>query len=708
MNTAPLQSTVSSRIIATALLAFALIPSLKSQTLMHDQVGSNQIFPPNVTTRPANFPGPGDLFVGTCYQPIDRTPAQIKTDIAIMKEAGFNVVRMGDLSWDSFEPEEGKFTFEWFDKILDQMHESGIRVVLDIPGLPAPIWLHHKYPGVDIVNQDGNRVPPAERYMDNISDPDYVRCVKNLAEAMLKRYAHHPAILAIGYDNEVGNGMMSYSKADRDRFVAWLKKRYGTIETVNKVWATQRWSRRLNSFEDVELPLQFGPGPPESYLDLHRYWSDVTVQRLEELDAIRRNYMPGTPTLSNLWDNAWRRGFDYLSTYKNYVSFGAMGFYAGGPIDGSFGIMMTKGDLSTPVWLNEFTAGGGGWYGDPGRSRMLAFSTLIVGAQGVMAWTFNSHVGGEEQALFGLLDHDSQPSWKVKEWGEIASKFKTLSKYGFPRYYQPEVAIAYSFESAMACAPNGPSSTTAQYFKTPYSDQVLAAYEPLYKKNIDAAVINIGHDSLMEYKLVVVPALYLMDEPSAKAIRDFVREGGTVLMTGYSAKVTEHSQWFETPLPGRLSDVFGLRTAPFYRSDSGVKFSLDRTTVTSTAKYYEILEPSTAQEVVPLVDPYPLQHAPLLTVNTYGKGKAFYLATESNTSVLTPILEIVKKAAGISDGPKTPEGVYARLINGRTFYVNSNYTEIEIPISGTKKGLLSGKSFTGSIKIPAKDAELVE
>src|SRR5579859_7408823 len=116
------------------------------------------------------WPGPGQLFVGTCYQPIDRSPEQIDQDIAIMKRAGFNVVRMGDLSWDSFEPTQGKFVFEWFDRIMDKMQTAGIRVILDIPGSPAPIWLHRAYPGVDIIAQNGSRLPPAERYMDNISD----------------------------------------------------------------------------------------------------------------------------------------------------------------------------------------------------------------------------------------------------------------------------------------------------------------------------------------------------------------------------------------------------------------------------------------------------------------------------------------------------------------------------------------------------------
>jgi len=142
-------------------------------------------------------------------------------------------VRMGDLSWDSFEPSQGRFEFEWFDRIMDKMHADGIRVILDIPGLPAPIWLHRAYPGIDIVAQNGTRLAPAERYMDNISDPNYVREVGIMAEALMKRYAHHPAVIAVGYDNEIGNGFMSYSEADRQRFIAWLKKKYGTISELN-------------------------------------------------------------------------------------------------------------------------------------------------------------------------------------------------------------------------------------------------------------------------------------------------------------------------------------------------------------------------------------------------------------------------------------------------------------------------------------------
>ncbi|MGD0631584.1 MAG: beta-galactosidase [Terracidiphilus sp.] len=651
------------------------------------------------------WPGPGQLFVGTCYQPIDRSPEQIDQDIAIMKRAGFNVVRMGDLSWDSFEPSQGKFTFEWFDRIMDKMQANGIRVILDIPGLPAPIWLHRAHPGVDIVAQNGTRLPPAERYMDNISDPDYVREVGIMADALMKRYANHPAVIAVGYDNEIGNGFMSYAEADRQRFIAWLTNKYGSIDELNRAWATQRWSRRLNSFDDVELPFADGPGPSERYLDLHRYWSDVTVARLNELDAFRQRDMSDVPSISNLWDTAGRRGFDYLSSYKAYVSYGAEGFYPGDPVSGAFGALMTKGALTTPIWFNEFTAGGGGFYGTPGRSRIYAYLGLMMGAQGILAWTFNSHQGGEEQALFGLLDHDGTPSWKVDEFARIATEFKQLAKYGFPRLTQPEVAIAYSFDSLIDSHPNGPSNTTLQYFKPAYAEQVQGAFEPFFRANLDTAIINIGHEDLSPYKLIVVPADYVMDAASATALREYVSGGGTVLMTAFSAKVDEHGQWFDTPLPGRLSDVFGLKTNAFYDS-TVLKFDLDGKSISANSHRYEVLEPSTSTALARLVNAP--DHSPAITINRFGKGNAIYLATDPNPSTIGPVLERVLRLADIQAGPSTPEGVFARSVDGRTLYVNTTEEKKTVILEGSKRGMLTDRIYEGALVLGPLESDLVQ
>jgi beta-galactosidase len=283
---------------------------------------------------------------------------------------------------------------------------------------------------------------------------------------------------------------------------------------------------------------------------------------------------------------------------------------------------------------------------------MYAYLGLMFGAQGILAWTFNSHAGGEEQALFGLVDHDGTASWKVDEFAQIASEFKQLGKYGFPRYTHPEVAIAYSFDSFIDSHPNGPSNTTLQYFKPSYTDQVQGAFEPLFRANIDTAIINVGHDELAPYKLVILPADYILDTASAEAIRKYVSGGGTVLMTAFSAKVDEHGQWFQTPLPGRLSDVFGLKTNAFYENDSTVNVEWSGYSFNTGVHHYEVLEPSTAKVVARFINT--AGQTPAVTINDFGKGHAIYLATESRASAISPVLKHVYKMAGVQSGPETP------------------------------------------------------
>src|SRR5450759_3064765 len=147
-----------------------------------------------------------------------------------------------------------------------------------------------------------------------------------------------------------------------------------------------------------------------------------------------------------------------------------------------------------------------------------------------------------------------------------------------------------------------------------------------------------------------------MDEASAKAVRDYVSGGGTVVMTAFSAKADEHGLWFDTPLPGRLSDVFGLRTSQFYQTDVTPEFMLDGKTVKGSVRFYEILEPGTAETVTKFSN-LP-GTPPAVTVNKYGKGRAYYLAAPAHRSFVEAILGTLYGPLGIQPGPNTPEGVY--------------------------------------------------
>ena len=144
-------------------------------------------------------------------------------------------------------------------------------------------------------------------------------------------------------------------------------------------------------------------------------------------------------------------------------------------------------------------------------------------------------------------------------------------------------------------------------------------------------------------------------------------------MTAFSAKVDEHGQWFNTPLPGRLSDVFGLKTNAFYDYSGTLSFELGGDSIETRVHHYEVLEPSTATVVARFTNT--ADHTPAVTINKFGKGNAIYLATESNPSAIGPLLNYIYTVAGIQPGPKTPEGVYARVVDGRTLYVNTTQSD---------------------------------
>jgi beta-galactosidase len=258
----------------------------------------------------------------------------------------------------------------------------------------------------------------------------------------------------------------------------------------------------------------------------------------------------------------------------------------------------------------------------------------------------------------------------------------------------------------MVTSTPGSHPTVTQYYKLGYGDQVRGAFEPFYKDNIDAAVIDLAYVPLEKYKLVVIPGQYLLDDASAAAVRRYVENGGTAIMTGYSDKVDTDGQWFNTPLPGRLTDVFGLSTNAFYRAEAPLQVTIGGKMQTAKDKYYEVLKPSTATVLARFTNTP--EKSPAVTINQFGKGKAIYLATASQASMVGPLVRSLYAGLGIARGPQTPEGVYARVVEGRTLYVNSTTTPKTVKIAGRKTGVLSGKHYSGSLRLDGYGVELLQ
>src|SRR5476651_2037491 len=501
------------------------------------------------------------LYVGTNYHPHDnKDPEKIEKDIELMKAAGFKAVRMGHLAWDSYEPSEGKFDFKWFDYVMDMMNKAGIKVILDIAIRPAPIWLHHKDPSIDVTSPGGVEQYPNHRYMDDIGDPMYQKYAVRYADTLTKHYAKHPALLAFGIDNEPGDGPISYSETARKRFVVWLTKKYSNIDNFNKAWATQRWSRRINEFDEIGLPVTGEKnGAPEKILDFRRFISDEVNRILfKVLDKVNTN-APGVLTNTNAWYFSSMRYFDYSEiAYSGEMAREGCGFYPGNSLTTNWGVMNANFVISrnqfestNPFWCSEFTT----MTAVPNSIRKSAYATLMYGNQMVCGWTWQSMYSGEEQYLEGMLDWDGIPNRKYEEYKKIAAEFKKIEKF-FPYKLNPEVGLAFSF----------PSQIASSSFPEVQDQQLQACWNLFYSRNMDANVVEISKSPL-NYKLLFVPGVTVMDETTANKIRDFVKNGGTVVMTSNSAVVDETGKVFASTHPGRLSDVFGIRVAGYEETE---------------------------------------------------------------------------------------------------------------------------------------------
>jgi beta-galactosidase len=660
-----------------------------------------------------NFSGISQkLYVGANYHPHDSKIDQWRKDIALMKEAGFNVVRMGHLAWDSYEPSEGKFNFGWFDTVMNMMNQAGIKVILDIAIRPAPIWLHHKYPTIDITDANGDIQYPNHRYMDDIGDPMYQKYALRFTDSISKRYGKHPALLAFGIDNESGDGPISYSEAARQRFIDWLKKKYTTVENLNKAWAAQRWSRKINQFDEIDFPVSGQVnGAPERMLDFRRFVSDEINQFLFKVIGRVNTNAPNTLTNTNAWYYSWMKYFDYAPiAYSGKMTRQGEGFYAGNSLinnDGilwaSFGIVRIQYESTNPFWCSEFTTHNA----VPNSIRKSAYASLMYGNQMVCGWTWQSMWGGEEQYLEGMVDWDGIPNRKYYEYKQIATEFKKIEKY-FPYKPKAEVGLAFSF----------PSQIASYSFPEQHEGQVGTCFNQFFNRNIDIRMLDITRSDL-NYKLLIIPGVTVMDPASANKIRDFVYNGGTAIMTSYSAVVDTTNQVFNITRPGLLSDVFGIRVGSYEETEymneisrisykgKQVRISYKENNIESESPRYDIIELKNA-EVIGKITSLDKDY-PVITSNKYGKGRAIYIGLPARGEVLSPLLDDLITDLSIKKGPDVPEGIMARQIDkDHILYLNVSSVPQEIKMKGSSRSILFDKNYTGNFTIAPYEPEFIE
>jgi beta-galactosidase len=636
-----------------------------------------------------------------------------------MQQGGFRVVRMGHLAWDSYEPRDGEFDFAWFDQVMDKMHAAGIKVILDLAVRPAPLWLHLAHPSINVTDVNGVGQYPNHRYMEDIGDPVYQQYALRFADALVRHYAQHPALLAFGLDNEPGDGRISYSAGARARYGAWLRAKYGSVEALNRAWAGQRWSRRIAEWNEVGFPVSAGVpgapertlvGAPERRLDFRRFVSDEVAGFFSRLLAQVNAGAPGALTTTNMWYYSSTKYFDYAPiAYTGRLSRGGCGFYPGvslrDRLDGAlFGIARIQFENTTPFWCTEFVSDTAA----PGAIRRAAYASLMLGNQLACAWTWQTMPAGEEQFLQGLVDWDGEPNRKYYEYRKIAGEFRKIEPYGLPYQPRAEVALAFSFASQIASAS----------FPELHDHQVETVFSVLNKHNLDVRVVDLTASTL-PYKLLVLPGLAVMDEASAGKIREFVRTGGTVVMTAYSAVLDVSGQAFASTHPGRVDDLFGIRVGGFEESavmnelskvgtaGPQLRVDCDGRELSCESPRFDVVEPRGAAvlgRIVGLDRDYPL-----VTTHSYGKGTAIYVGLPAREDLLEVVLGRLIGELALKTGPAVPEGVMARQIDARHFlYLNLDGAAKQVTLKGPARSILYDRPYQDRFTLNPYEPDFVE
>lgn len=178
------------------------------------------------------------------YMPYER----LDKDLAMMKKAGINVIRIAESTWSTEEPEDGVFDFSHVTKVLEVCEREKIHVIIGTPTYAIPAWMAKKYPDIMVTDKSGRRPYGARQIMD-ITHHAYRFYCERIIRKLMEVVKDYSCVIGFQLDNETKHFGTS-SENVQQAFVSWIKKQYqGDIERFNHDFGLDYWSNRINSWE---------------------------------------------------------------------------------------------------------------------------------------------------------------------------------------------------------------------------------------------------------------------------------------------------------------------------------------------------------------------------------------------------------------------------------------------------------------------------
>ncbi|MFE1346158.1 beta-galactosidase [Streptomyces sp. NPDC058757] len=658
------------------------------------------------------------LAFGGDYNPEQWPESVWQEDVRLMREAGVTMVSVGIFSWALLEPEPGRYDFGWLDRVLDLLHAHGIRVDLGTPTVAPPAWFYRAHPEALPVTADGVRLSYGSRGAICHSSPAYREAAARITTELARRYAGHPALALWHVHNEYGVPVSAcYCDTCAAHFRRWLNGAYGSLEAVNEAWGTAFWGQRYGTYEEI-LPPRTTPtvGNPAQQLDYRRFADATLRENFRAERDILHELSPGIPVTTNFmtalsqcdsidyW--AWGREVDLVTNDHYLITDGRRTH-----VNLAMAADLTRSVAGGAPWLLlEHSTSGVNWQPRnpakrPGEMARNSLAHIARGSEGAMFFQWRQSRRGAEKFHSAMVPHGGTDTRIWREVVELGAGLGALEEIRGSRTV-PDVAVLWDWHSWWAqkleWRPNEAHDAR---------ERADSFYEALYDRHL---TVDFAHPEadLSAYPLVVVPALYLMTEAAGQNLREYVENGGTLVVSYFSGIVDEHDAVHPGAYPGALRDVLGLTVDEWspLLDHQRVGLTGPGGAALTGDVWTEFVRPRGAETVWTYADG-PAAGGPAVTRHRLGRGTAWYVSTRLDAVALDAIVAAAAEDAklpGRTGLARNVEVVHRAGANGRyVFVLNHTAGETKVPLDAAGTELLDGGRVDGTLTVPAGGVRVV-
>lgn len=664
------------------------------------------------------------LTLGVCYYPEHWSENLWEDDLERMLDHGIEVIRIAEFAWNKFEPSEGEFTYEFFDRFLDLAYKKGVKVIFCTPTATPPAWLTNKYPEVLNAKEDGTLVRHGMRKHNTHNSLVFNTFAKRIVEKIAAHYCPHPAIIGWQIDNELNcETNVFYSASDHLAFRAYLKDKFKTLDVLNDAMGTVFWNQTYTSWEEIYLtrPTLASSNNPHMVLEEKRFFSRSTIEFCKFQADIIRKYKPASQFIttngvfghldSHEMTNAT---LDFI-TYDSYPNF-AFDTWTDPKKPGnlndrrtSWTLTLTR-SISPNFGIMEQQSGPGGWDSrmkqpapKPGQMRLWTFQSVAHGADFISYFRWRTCWIGTEIYWHGLNDYSNEPNRRLKELKSIRDDFKQLSHIAGSNY-EAKVAFLKDYDNGWdgeqdkwhgpidSFSDNGWFSA-AQWTHTPL-DFIFLQKEGENKTTVE---------ELSNYSLIIYPHATILTKETADLLERYVESGGKLIMGARTGYKDEYGRCPMQPLPGYAGKLCGVRVSDYTHlgpMDEEEYADWDGD-ILEAPVFNDILEPVAGAKVLATYKGNYYDGEPALIENQIGKGYAYYYGAGFSASTAETFLKKLAVASPYEDLLKLPREVElaVRRKGNETYLFILNYMsyDVKIDIKTPLLDMLAGKEISKEI-----------